>query len=665
MKVVDFQSHETPEIPSFFPIEIGLTYPSDAEIERFIVSLTTYIRNGHPLTPSLLDRTCELFSQYEQRILKHPQFSPHKWLLFSRTDLRAAFLTGDDSSWRVLLSTNIPQLRVSVIKVLATEISKIIVLDVFGLVQSDFIPILLTVLDEQTLFSTPLSDPIHPALLTLFHNIFDLYVMDMRNRTTIPFDESLFISMINQLRPFLLFYLKHPTFDPFPQKPTLKDNFHLVTAPDGTQSEFAILPIKTHSPIIEIVHKILDLDNSNNSHVSFIQDLMEAVREERRKEGLAKELEPLPLFMTARIASDQRSVDLVPILESCNDFILSHISLSNDNCIDIVVFILLLNHFFSHETNLLHRPSLTLPQFLLSKSPQLVSSLTKLFLLALSSSSEVIRPHCHLLVEPFFVSNNSSIHRFLAESGFVPTLLQTARELDIPNSAHAPFFQLTIQLLVRTIVSHLQSLKDSDLQEGTEGSAQFVVDRILVPCREFVVLVARSPSQPIDHLKLPLTPIRHRQALSFFEGVWKEVREEAIGLVRKEGSAELPSFLTIDLFGQLESDSVQTALLSLSSFLHTHPTPPDPIAASIHLFLSTLTTARLLPQPKPRRNQFIFDGIFSPPEQLEVVKWLSTDPTNRDIVMDSAKLLHSIISESQRDVRLSLAQNGLIHRLLI
>ncbi|KAK2950539.1 hypothetical protein BLNAU_14533 [Blattamonas nauphoetae] len=669
----------TLELPSFFPIEIGLTYPSDAEIGHFIVSLTEYFRNGHPLTQYVLDRACELFSQYEQRITDSRSFSSGHWFLFDYINNHTVLYTNEDSSWRIILSTNIPQLSFSVFRILASEITKMKPYDVLGLIGSGFVAILLSILEEQSLFSSPLSEPIHPALFTLFGNIIHHLAMCIKLNLSPSDPLPLFTSFLDQIRPFLLLHLKHPTLYPFPQKPPLADSFHLITAPGGTQPETDILANKTHSPILEIIHKILGAGKSSQPNISFVQDLMESAREERRKEGLAKGLERLPLFMTTRIASDMNSDDLVSILESCNDFILSHDSLSNDDCIEVAVFVLILHQFF-HLDPSPNSPSLALFRSLLSESPQFVSSLAKLSVLAISSPSEMMRAlFDYFLVDPLLFPKSTEMVDLVAESGFVSTLLQTARELDIPNSAHTQFYKLTIQPFIQIVFPYFRRLENSPVEQSTEGSAQFVVDRILVPCREFILLAARSPSQPIDHLMLPPTPTRHRQALSFFEGVWKEVREEAIGLVRKEGSAELPPFLTIDLFGQLESDSVQTALLSLSSFLLTHPTPPDPIAASIHLFLSTLATSRLPLQLDHRRPPFP-RPLSSQSELLALVKWLSSNPTfascfvqtvpsffissHRDIVMDTAELLHLIISESQRDVRLSLAQNGLIQRLV-
>ncbi|KAK2950538.1 hypothetical protein BLNAU_14532 [Blattamonas nauphoetae] len=312
---------------------------------------------------------------------------------------------------------------------------------------------------------------------------------------------------------------------------------------------------------------------------------------------------------------------------------------------------------------------------LIGTSSVFVSSLSKLIILA--GASPLIDVHSasdNLVVR--LLLNDIDHLIFLMECGLITTLVDTSRHLNFIHSENeARYHSFIVSIVGRLMHSIPTQIRNTQkrisVPQPLNNLRNLLIASVLVPARPSLVYQARTTCGELLHLRHLSTPSTHPETTTFFEGVWDEVRKEAIDLVCGDDSSVPPEFLTMRLFQALPTKEASSALTSLSSYLRTTPSPPQPVLSSIHLLLSTFSN-------KPH---YMFDPISVKMIDCGHPFWIVPDQqffrcltnvlpsllmsANQIIIDDTMRVLQRFISDTNHIDRPDLAEADLFVNLTV
>ncbi|KAK2956573.1 hypothetical protein BLNAU_8413 [Blattamonas nauphoetae] len=346
--------------------------------------------------------------------------------------------------------------------------------------------------------------------------------------------------------------------------------------------------------LLVVIRYCAVLRQGQNELIVFLMGVMQEVWEERRREGLVLD-GPVPLFVSTPLRPNMTPPEMVPLLDSANDFLASTRPLSDSDAIPVTFFLISLDNIIFIQTEKGRDVFNSAFVASLSSCPPFARSVATLILLSLTCSHlDIRKEHRKFWLDCIFAQQENVMSA--AKSGLFAVLVGAAQTLQTGWSdenildVHS-FFTDIVELSVRMIAPWRSTLKtDSDIEQF-QHDQQLVVSNVLVPLRQSLVLFARTNTRIVPHFRLLSYPdINHPDTVGFFSGVWEEVRQEAIEVVCGEDESEAPVFLTMDLFSRLSMEETELGLSSLSSYLSTTPSPPPPVASSIRLFLLTIAT---------------------------------------------------------------------------
>ncbi|KAK2944338.1 hypothetical protein BLNAU_20732 [Blattamonas nauphoetae] len=571
-----------PTLPSFLDVDIGRYYPSDDEIRNCFAKISAFLRDRSHLTCDILERIVLIFSQIHQRLCTNHLRLP-KPRFFLPVNRRNGLTFNLGTAWHVLLSIRDPPLTTAVFNIMLAEWPYLSSDSGFDLLKRGIIPSIFSALDMPTLLSTPLSHPLHESFFFVLAKLLVTHFISFpwyNPEGPRPDPRFLDRNLFTPLRPFLVAHLKNPT--------TFSSSISQIRQRHRFDSYFYMSDENIMEDVIEYFPVLFFLRISvynacyTDLLITFISDVMQQVREERRNEGFVED-GPVPLFVTTPLHSAMTPSDLVPLLDSANVFLQSRPTPSPSQVVDFVIFIVTFQHHFCtlHSNIRTH----------IEAGTDLFSSMAKLFVLSsVSSSCDVRMVTTHLFdsVFPYNVWNLDN----LAKNGFVAELVDTAHQLGIPHSEHKHRFHDFICWIVHRFVHHMPKrpsfeYPDSKNEQLLEALRTRVLESVFVPARPSLVHQARS-SYELLHLSYLETPFDHPATTYFFEGVWEDVRREAIELVCGDDITDVPAFLKMNVFWAPSTEDADIALSSLSSFILAHPSPPQPVLSSIHLLLKSL-----------------------------------------------------------------------------
>ncbi|KAK2956552.1 hypothetical protein BLNAU_8392 [Blattamonas nauphoetae] len=674
---------ESLEYPTFLAIDIGDSRPSDEDIRTFLKSLATFTQDTLHIAPPVLDRIITILEQLQHRISSYDLWQKNPIFLFPCLDQVTNLSSFSTWAWHILLSSHNTRLSVAVLDVLRKELRYISHKSMINALRSGFIPSLLSALGVESLLSLPLSDPLPDALYHFLIGLIDN--LKWRSLSEVASSSRAFTSqlldhLLHPLRSLLIFHLNSPTsisncmHDRFWHHRLYKFSILFDEVPPNNQL----------LPILNFFRHFAYRQHGQNDFVAFVTGLMQEVWEERRREGLVGD-EPVPLFVSTPLRTNMTPPEMVPLLDSASAFLASTDPLSDSHAITVTLFLMCFNNVVfikkgdsTHPITFLHLKSL-------SSCPPFATSLAKLMLLSSACSHFEIREENRFFWTKLFPTKQRQLQDIVT-FGFIAVLADVAQTLrtgwsdDILHRVHC-FFTDIIELSVRMITPCRSTPEtDSDI-EHFHHDQQIIVNHVLVPLRQSLVHCIKTNTRIVPHFDILSYPdINHPSMVRFFAGVWEEVRREAIEIVCGEDEAEAPVYLTMDLFSRLSMEETELGLSSLSSYLSSTPSPPPPVASSIHLFLLTIATAssHSFSERKKIRARSVWTRIGS---QLKVwirshrsfaICFAETVPTllltnNFDIRHDMRWMIEDVLRSSYNSSESvpSLAEAGLVSNMAL
>ncbi|KAK2956559.1 hypothetical protein BLNAU_8399 [Blattamonas nauphoetae] len=597
---------ESLEFPAFLAIDIGDSRTSDDDIRTFLKSLTTYMQHAKHLAPHIFDRITTILEQLQRRISLSTDSRIKSLFIFPCLDRVIDHPCFETWPWHVLLSARNSRLSIAVLGILRVELRYISPNSMMNTLLSGFIPSLLSALGEESLLSLSLSDPLHSAIFAFLNeqmNTVRWFSLITIYSSSEELTSQLLHHLLVPLRSLLIRDLK--SLEPFSTRMYhafwKKNPINLI----GRQRLAIVQRNDQIYALLVVIRYCAVLRQGQNEFVAFMMGLMQEVWEERRREGLVLD-EPVPLFVSTPLRTNMTPPEMVPLLDSASAFLASTDPLSDSHAITVTLFLISFDNITFIQTE--QGRDVFSSSFVASLSycPPFARSVATLILLSLTCSHlDIRKEHKKFWLDCIFSQQENVMSA--ANCGLFANLVGAAQTLQTGWSdenileVHS-FFTDIVELSVK-MIAPCGSTLETDLDiEQSQQTQQIIANNVLVPLRQSLVHCARTNTRIAPHFRfLSCQDINHPSMVRFFSGVWEEVRREAIEIVCGEDEAEAPVFLTMDLFSRLSMEETELGLSSLSSYLSTTPSPPPPVASSIHLFLLTIATVSSLPLSEQRK----------------------------------------------------------------
>ncbi|KAK2963401.1 hypothetical protein BLNAU_1442 [Blattamonas nauphoetae] len=585
---------ETQEFPPFLAIDIEDSRPSDEDIRHFLRTLATYTRDHTHIAPHIIDRIDEILKRLQRRISKSNDSQDESVFIFPRLGRVTDLSRFETWTLHILLSTHNTRLSAAVLDVFREDISGSSRKGIMNTLMAGFIPSLISALGEESLFSLHPSDPLHEALFAFLAQLIDTLKWSSHSTVATPSEElasPLLDHLLVPIRRLIILHLKSPTSISH----SMNYSFWYTRLFENRMKNHKIPPNYQKLAIIHVLRQCANLRQGQNELGAFLTGLMQEVWEERRKEGLVEDT-IIPQFMSTPLRNSMTPLEMAPLLNSASAFLASTPHLSDADAVPVTLFLMSFDNMILVKSK--KEKDVLSSAFVdsLSSCPPFATSVATLMLLSLTCSQSKLGEERRSFWTSYIFRKKGNV-KSVVDSGFFTHLaaaLQTLQSDWSDDTIHNIHYFLTevIKLNLDMIAQWRLPLSTHSTIQTFQHTQQTVVNSVLVPLRQSLVHCVRTNDWIVRHFDLLSNPdINHKDTIPFFEGVWDEVRREAIGLVCGDDRAAVPVFLTMNLFSHLSMEETQSGLSSLSSYLSTTPSPPHPVASCICFFLDTIENA--------------------------------------------------------------------------
>ncbi|KAK2963545.1 hypothetical protein BLNAU_1588 [Blattamonas nauphoetae] len=615
------------EFPPFLAIDIEDSHPSDEDICHFLKTLATYTRDHKHIAPHVINRIIEILKRLQHRISKSNDSRDESLFIFPCLGRVTDLSRFETWTLHVLLSTQNTRLSAAVLNLFREDIPGSSRKDIMNALISGFIPSLLSALGEESLLSLPPSDPLHEALFAFLAQLIGTLKWSSWSTVATPSEElasPLLDHLLVTIRPLLILHLKSPTFI----SQSINHRFWCHHLFEDYVFNDKVPPNLQRLAVVHVLRQCANLRQVQNELGALLTGLMQEVWEERMKEGLVEDA-VLPLFVSTPLRTNMTPLEMVPLLDSASAFLASTPNLSDADAVSVTLFLTSFDNMILVKSK--KEKDVLSSAFVdsLSSCPPFATSVAKLMLLSMTCSHLEIGEERRLFWTSYIFRKKGNVKSVVSSGLFthLAAVLQTLQSDwsdDDIDTIHC-FFADVIEIVLDVNAPHRASLFSNSKIQKFRHTQQTVVNNVLVPLRQSLVHCARTNHLIVPNFDLLSCPdINHPDTIPFFEGVWDEVRREAIGLVCGDDRAAAPVFLTMNLFSHLSMEETQSGLSSLSSYLSTTPSPPLPVASCICVFLDTITTAfslSLSEQENARHYR------FAPWKDSLLQLWIRSNPT--------------------------------------
>ncbi|KAK2953894.1 hypothetical protein BLNAU_11154 [Blattamonas nauphoetae] len=682
-KTVSSDSVEEPEsleYPTFLAIDIEESRTSDEEIRNFLRSLATYTQDTKHIAPHVFNRVIEILKKLQLRIFKSNRSRADSTFIFPSLDQVADIPRFEAWTLHLLLSAQNTRLSAAVLDVFRDDIPGSSRKDIAIALLSGFIPSLLSAMGGESLLMLPLSDPLHNALFAFLAQLID--TLKQFPPSTVATSSEELASQIHDhllvpIRPLLIRHLKSPT----PTSNNRNYNIWWSRLFENSRKKDQIPPYYQDFAFLHVLRQCANLRQSWNDFSAFLTGLMKEVWEERRKEGLVDDA-VLPPFMSTPLRNNMTPHEMITLLDSASAFLASTPRLSDADAVSVTLFLTSFDNMIFVKSKKGKDAFSSAFVSSLSSCPPFAMSVATLMLLSLTCSQFGLREE-RIAFWTFCIFRKRGNVKSVVNSEFFTTLAEALQKLqsdwsdDTIHSIHV-FFADVVQLILEAIAPWRFTLHSNSKIQEFQHIQKKHVNNVLVPLRQSLVHCARTNNWIVHHFELLSCPdLNHPDTLPFFEGVWEEVRQEAIGLVCGDDRAAAPVFLTMNLFSHMSMEDTQSGMSSLSSYLSATPSPPPPVTSIIRLFLSTIATASSLSLSE-QMNRMISLGVR---KDYLLQDWIrshrnfascfaQTIPTlfittNREICYDVQLMVEAVLESSKHfsEIVMSLTEAGFVSNM--
>ncbi|KAK2946866.1 hypothetical protein BLNAU_18165 [Blattamonas nauphoetae] len=628
-KTVSSDSVEEPEsleYPPFLAIDIEDSRTSDEEIRNFLRSLATYTQDTKNIASHVFNRVIEILNKLQLRISKSNRSRDESIFIFPSLDQVADVPHFEAWTLHLLLSARNTRLSAAVLDVFREDIPGSSRKDIAIALLSGFIPSLLSAMGGESLLMLPLSDPLHNALFAFLAQLID--TLKQFPPSTVATSSEELASQIHDhllvpIRPLLIRHLKSPTSISHDRN----NSFWWTRLFENSRKNGQIPPYYQNFAVLHVLRQCANLRQNWNEFSAFLTRLMKEVWEERRKEGLVDDA-VLPLFMSTPLRNNMTPHEMITLLDSASAFLASTPRLSDADAVSVTLFLTSFDNMIFVKSKKGKDAFSSAFVSSLSSCPPFTTSVATLMLHSMTCSQSGLPKERRAFWTSCIFRKKGNV-KSIVNSGFFTTIaavlptLQSDWSDDTIHSIHVLFTEI-VQLIFETIAPWRFTLHSNSKIQEFQHIQKKHVNNVLVPLRQSLVHCARTNNWIVHHLDLLSSPdLNHPDTIPFLEGVWEEVRQEAIGLVCGDDRADAPVFLTMNLFSCLSMEETQSRLSSLSAYISTTPSPPLPVASIIRHLLHTIATASSLSLSE-QRNRTIY--YFGTRKDFLLQDWIRSHP---------------------------------------